>query len=83
MMKAEITLSDIANPEELASILDPEMTVELSRCTAGMEIGADSLKIKIEAEDVTSLRAALNSYLRWLRIAIDTNDVIGGFDGHE
>ena len=75
-MRAEITLSEIPDPQELASCLSPEVTEDLAKTSMEVDIGIDSLKIKIAAEDVSSLRAALNSYLRWLRIAIDTNEVI-------
>ncbi len=75
-MRAEITLSKIPDPKALASCLSPEVTEDLAKTSMEVEIGIDSLKIKIAAEDVSSLRAALNSYLRWLRIATDTNEVI-------
>ncbi len=79
-MRAEIVISDISNPQELASCLSPEVTEDLAKTSMEVDIGIDSLKIKIAAEDVSSLRAALNSYLRWLRIATETNNIIGGFD---
>ena len=75
-MRASIVLTDIPNPGELAKTMGAEGMGEMSKTSMTMEIGDNSLKIKIEAEDVSSLRAAINSYLRWLRIAIDTNDVI-------
>ena len=75
-MRAEIVLTDISDPEDLVESLGAERMEEMSKTSMTMETGENSLKIKIEAEDVSSLRAAVNSYLRWLRIAIDTNDVI-------
>ena len=69
-------MTDIPNPGNLARAMEAEGMEEMSKTSMMMEIGDNSLKIKIEAKDVSSLRAALNSYLRWLRIAIDTNDVI-------
>ena len=79
-MRASIVLTDISDPGELAQAMEAEGRSEMSKTSMSMEVRDNSLKIKIEAEDVSSLRAALNSYLRWLRIAIDTNDVIGGFE---
>ena len=75
-MRAEIVLTDISDPEDLVESLGAERMEEMSKTSMTMETGENSLKIKIEAEYVSSLRAAVNSYLRWLRIAIDTNDVI-------
>ena len=75
-MRAEILLSEIPDPKKLAKCLSPEIKEDLAKTSMEMEIGDDSLKIKIDAEDVSSLRAALNSYLRWLRIATETNEVI-------
>ena len=79
-MRAEILLTDMPRSGELAEALGAEGMEEMSKTSMVMETTGNSLKIKIEAEDVSSLRAAVNSYLRWLRIAIDTNDVIGGFE---
>ncbi len=75
-MRASIILTDIPEPGNLAKAMEVEGRSEMSRTSMKMEVGDNGLKIKIEAEDVSSLRAAINSYLRWLRIAMDTNDVI-------
>lgn len=33
----------------------------------------DGVKLIIKAEDTNALRAGLNSYLRWIKVAIDVN----------
>ncbi|MGQ9723357.1 MAG: KEOPS complex subunit Pcc1 [Candidatus Jordarchaeum sp.] len=35
----------------------------------------DIISLEIEAEDTVALRAALNSYLRWLKIIYDINEI--------
>lgn len=35
----------------------------------------DIITLEIEAEDTVALRAALNSYLRWLKLIYDINEI--------
>ncbi len=51
-------------PEAERSI--PRTTVSISRDKTGMSI-------RIDAQDTVSLRAALNSYLRWVHVALETS----------
>ncbi len=55
----------------LADALRPEMEVT-ERTQVEILADGDDLVITIQAEDVVSLRAALNSYLRWTKLAIDS-----------
>ncbi|MBS7250269.1 MAG: hypothetical protein KIH08_06720 [Candidatus Freyarchaeota archaeon] len=36
----------------------------------------DIISLEIKAEDTVALRAALNSYLRWLKIIYDINELV-------
>ena len=74
-MRAEVRICVDDKAKLLADALRPEMEVtERTR----VEILADGndLVIIIQAEDVVSLRAAMNSYLRWTKLAIDSQEAI-------
>jgi tRNA threonylcarbamoyladenosine modification (KEOPS) complex Pcc1 subunit len=53
----------------LCSALGPE-TGELRRCSVRWSEAGDGYRLIIEAEDLHSLRAALNSYMRWANVAL-------------
>jgi tRNA threonylcarbamoyladenosine modification (KEOPS) complex Pcc1 subunit len=77
MMRASIRIATNNNKETYARALMPETRDEISRGSVNITRENDSLIINIEAEDAVALRAALNSHLRWTKLAIDTNEVIG------
>ena len=60
----------------LADALRPEMEVT-ERSSVEILAENDDLVIIIQAEDVVSLRAATNSYMRWTKLAIDSQNAIG------
>ncbi len=66
MKKATLAFSDLETPEALEA-LKPEAEEGMKRVK--IDISVDSSEIQIEAEDSRALRAALNSYLRWLDIS--------------
>ncbi|GEM_PF-875903 len=55
--------------------LSVEANREIPRTRVDVNIG-DGLEITIYAEDTHALRAAVNSYLRWLDLAIKVEEVI-------
>lgn len=61
--------------ERVFKALSVESGREVHRTKVKIE-GGESLKITIKAEDLHALRAALNSYLRWLQLAVDVEEVI-------
>ena len=61
--------------ERVFKALSVESGREIPRTKVKIE-GGESLKITIKADDVHALRAALNSYLRWLQLAVDVEEVI-------
>ncbi|MBA3045532.1 MAG: hypothetical protein KKH41_06670 [Candidatus Thermoplasmatota archaeon] len=77
MMRADVRIQTDNDSEMLASILKGETHDELSRNKICVGTEGNTLTISIEAEDVVSLRAALNSYLRWTKLALDTKETIG------
>ncbi|MBW3581879.1 MAG: hypothetical protein KY455_02165 [Euryarchaeota archaeon] len=74
---------DCASPEEaraLATSLDVEASDPLPRATVRVvppEQGAASFRIEVDAEDVATLRAASNSFLKWLSAADASLDASG------
>ncbi len=46
------------------------------RCIGKLKRDGDIISLEIKAEDTVALRAALNSYLRWLKIIYDINELV-------
>ncbi|MGO9386707.1 MAG: KEOPS complex subunit Pcc1 [Methanobacterium sp.] len=73
-VKAEFEM-EFENPWEAEVILkslEPEITSAPSqRSSTNLKLVNNILKMEIDAADVTSLRAAINSYLRWIRLSYD------------
>ncbi len=57
--------------------LSPEMGREVPRSRVEGRVEDGVLVLEFEAEDVSSLRAALNSYLGWIRITEDISGLTG------
>jgi KEOPS complex subunit Pcc1 len=53
--------------------LKPESERELPRAQAKVWTEGKTLHLEIQAEDAVSLRAAVNSYLRWVKVAADAS----------
>ena len=70
-MRAEVRIFAEDQTDLLVSALEPEMDHEVSRATVEIEAHGDELVVRVEAEDVVALRAAINSYLRWAKLATD------------
>lgn len=57
----------------LYQALEPEAAREVPRARATISEGPDgTLEIEVEAADAGALRAALNTYLGWLDLALTT-----------
>ena len=52
--------------------LSPESEREVQRTNVAVEVEKDWVILNVQAEDTTALRAAVNSYVRWMQIALDT-----------
>ena len=66
MLSAVLTMSGDA--DVVLSTLSPEIGRELPRTETDILRNGDTVTIKVEAKDVSAMRAALNSYLGWIRI---------------
>ena len=40
-----------------------------------LEINGNSIIIKIDAEDATSFRASINSSIKWMKLAVEINEL--------
>ena len=60
--------------EIILKAISPEKD-DLPRATVALCAGPGGLTLKVTAEDTVALRAALNSYLRWIKVAAEVNKV--------
>jgi len=63
-----------ARNEAVLAALKPEISREIPRSTARVWLEKELLFLEVKAEDSVSLRAAVNSYLRWVKVAADAAD---------
>jgi KEOPS complex subunit Pcc1 len=66
MLCATLTVTE--NAEMIMSTLSPEIGRELPRTETDIFRNEDAVTIKVLANDASAMRAALNSYLGWIRI---------------
>ena len=64
-MKAQVSLKTGADTKPIARALADEAKEGLPKVDVEIIPTGEKLKIMLEAEDFTSLRAALNSFLGW------------------
>ena len=64
-MKAQVSLKTGKNTKAIAETLVVEAKAGLPKVKVEVWPAGEKLKIDLEAEDFTSLRAALNSFLGW------------------
>ncbi len=74
-MRAEVRIYAEDKAKLLADALRPEMEVT-ERSSVEILADGNDLVIIIQTEDVVSLRAATNSYLRWTKLAIDSQEAV-------
>jgi KEOPS complex subunit Pcc1 len=58
-------------PEILFRALAPELEDEINRSKVSLDPGESFLRLRIEGHDLVSLRAALNTWIRLLNIALE------------
>jgi len=61
--------------------ISPEVGREIPRTHVKISSGPGELVLNIEASDLSALRAAFNSYLRWIKVAEDVTRKAGEKDG--
>ncbi|MDI6917534.1 MAG: KEOPS complex subunit Pcc1 [Thermoplasmatales archaeon] len=76
MKKAVFTFTlDEFTADIIAKSLLPESKRILPRTKVEIENKKNKLILSIMADDVSALRAAINSYLRWIKTAVDMSNV--------
>jgi KEOPS complex subunit Pcc1 len=65
----------------VAQAIGPEAGREIPRTRADVRRSGGSLTLTLEADDLSALRAALNSYIRWMSIAEKMSETVGEIDG--
>jgi tRNA threonylcarbamoyladenosine modification (KEOPS) complex Pcc1 subunit len=56
--------------------LSPEITHKIPKSMVAVSQDDTILKLTIESDDVSSLRAACNSYLRWIQTALAVEELV-------
>ncbi len=59
----------------LGRTLQPEVAREVPRARAGVRTSGSSVVLTIDARDTSALRAALNTYLSWVGLIVETERV--------
>lgn len=80
-MRAQATVKFEFKSEQVLktvfNALKPEtLSAPTRRSRAYIEVNGKTLVLKFEARDTTALRAALNSYLRWVRLIVEILDFL-------
>lgn len=60
----------------IATAISPEVKHKIPKTVVTLTIIKNILTLNIESNDVTNLRAACNSYLRWINTAIKVNHLV-------
>jgi len=60
----------------VAESLDPEIKHKIPKTNVEVILNGKSFSLKIEAKDISSLRAACNSYLRWINTALSVKKTV-------
>ena len=71
-MKSSADLEfEIDNPEQVYAALLPEADDDLHRSRVRLECSRKSVRLQIDGDDPVSLRAALNTWLRLVKISVE------------
>jgi KEOPS complex subunit Pcc1 len=65
----------------VAQAIGPEAGREIPRTRAEVRSSEGSMTLTLDADDLSALRAALNSYIRWMNIAENMSRTVGEIDG--
>ena len=78
-MKRVRFVFDFETEEEakiIAESLDPEIQHKIPKTNVEVSLSNKTFSIEIEAKDISSLRAACNSYLRWINTALNVKKTV-------
>jgi tRNA threonylcarbamoyladenosine modification (KEOPS) complex Pcc1 subunit len=60
----------------IAKSLEPEIKNKIPKTNARVNLSKNIFELEISANDISSLRAACNSYLRWINTALNVNKIV-------
>ena len=60
----------------IAETLKPEIKHKIPKTDVEISISENKICLKINAKDISSLRAASNSYLRWINTALSVKKTV-------
>ena len=63
------------NADDIFQALRPELEDELQRSRVSLVLGQGFIRLRIEGEDIVSIRAALNTWLRLVKIAFEMANI--------
>ncbi len=70
----KIKFESSADAEVVLKSIEPEVqTAPSDRSSVKVNLDGNTLKLIIDAEDTPSLRASVNSYLRWIILSCEIN----------
>ena len=61
--------------DDIFQALRPELEDELARSRVSLTIGQGFIRLKVEGDDFVSIRAALNTWLRLVKIAFEMANI--------
>ena len=63
------------NAEDIFQALRPELEDELQRSRVNLTLGQGFIRLRIEGDDIVSIRAALNTWVRLVKIIFEIADI--------
>ena len=60
----------------VAESLNPEAKNKIPKTNVNISLSGDTISLKITSKDISSLRAACNSYLRWINTALNVKKTV-------
>jgi len=60
----------------VANSINPEIKNKIPKTKVDTNLSGKTFSITIEAKDLSSLRAAINSYLRWINTALTVKKTV-------
>jgi tRNA threonylcarbamoyladenosine modification (KEOPS) complex Pcc1 subunit len=70
------SFSSAKDASVIAQSLSPEIKHKIPKSKIIFSVEGKQLTMSIEAEDISSLRAACNSYLRWIQTALSIKQLV-------
>jgi len=71
-----IPFSSQHDAEVILHALSPEASQKIPKSETELSVKGTTLTLRIGAEDLSSLRAACNSYLRWIQTTMSVQDLV-------